>query len=135
MRGHRLVDHTADVVVEAWGSTRAACLEEAVAGCCEIYAGPAIPTGRTPFSVDVPGGEELVPALLEEVIFALDTMDDLPVGALVESATETTAAGWLELAARADVDIVGPAPKAVARTGASLRPTDGGWMCRVTIDV
>lgn len=134
-RGHRLTDHTADVVVEAWGPTRAACLEEVVAGCCAIYAGPATPTARVPLRVVVAAPEELVPSVLEEIIFALDTLDRIPIGAEIAGESPTSAHGWIELGDRQVVDIVGPAPKAVARTGAVLVPTDTGWRCRVMVDV
>ena len=134
-RGHRLTDHTADVVLEAWGPTRTACLEEVVAGCCAIFAAPATPTARVPLRVVVAVPEELVPSLLEEVIFALDTLDRIPIGAEISGESPTSAHGWIELCNREDVDIVGPAPKAVARTGAALVPTGAGWGCRVTVDV
>jgi SHS2 domain-containing protein len=134
-RGYRLTDHTADVVVEAWGPTRTACLEEVVAGCCAIFAGPATPTARVPLRVVAAVPEELVPSLLEEVIFALDTLDRVPIGAVISAESPTSAHGWIELGDREVVDIVGPAPKAVSRTGAALVPTGTGWRCRVMVDV
>ncbi len=134
-RGHRLTDHTADVVLEAWGPTRAACLEEVVAGCCAIYSAPASSAGRAPLRVAVSSPEELVPSLLEEVIFVLDTLDRIPIGAEVVEESPTSVQGWIDLADRQAVDIVGPSPKAVARTGATMIETGSGWCCRVVVDV
>ena len=34
-----------------------------------------------------------------------------------------------------DVEVVGPAPKAVARSDLVAGPDDGGWRGRVTVDV
>lgn len=134
-RGYRLVDHTADVVLEAWGPTRAACLEEIAAGCCAIYSGGAPAAGRAPLQVAVSVPDELVPCLLEEIIFALDTLGRIPIGVEITHDSPTAVEGWIRVAERRAVDIVGPSPKAVARTGAGLVQTETGWRCRVTVDV
>jgi SHS2 domain-containing protein len=39
--GYRLLPHTADVVVQAWAPTRAACLAEAVRGLVAVFADTA----------------------------------------------------------------------------------------------
>jgi hypothetical protein len=37
VRGHRVLPHTADVIVEAWGPDLVSCCEEAVAGLAALY--------------------------------------------------------------------------------------------------
>lgn len=134
-RGHRLVDHTADVILEAWGPGIAQCLEEAAAGFCEIFAVSDARGEPVEFRVSVDDPDELVPGVLEEIVFLLDTTGGIPVGADVAVADVDTASGSIRVAPPDAVEVVGPAPKAVSRSGSRLLHTDAGWECRVTVDV
>jgi Archease protein family (MTH1598/TM1083) len=64
VRGHRTRAHTGDVIVEAWGPTREACLEEAALGLVGAFADVSglAPSGRV--------GLTLSPADVEETLVA-----------------------------------------------------------------
>ena len=135
--GHRLLPHTADVVLEAWGPTREDCLVEAVRGLVASFADTAglAASGSVPFTLGPAGDEELLVRLLEEVIYLVDVEGVVPTGANVEAAADGGLSGRFEVASLAPDMVVGPAPKAVAWHELSLVHQHGAWRCRVTIDV
>ena len=133
-RGHRGVPHTADVRIEAWGPDRDGCLAEAVLGLADSVvdrsaAGPDRERVAVPLAVE--SDVDLLVAALDEVIYRLDTRDQVPVEA-------EYAGGELRLD-MADVHalpVIGPAPKAVTLHELEFGPTaGGGWRCSVTIDI
>ncbi len=136
-RGHQVVPHTADVIMEAWGPDLAACCEEAVAGLASLY-------------VDTAGGEEvdrrslhLAPGrdadvlldVLEEAIFTLDTAEGVPVRAEIGVASDGGLDVALVLADPATVAATGAVPKAVSRSELTVTPHRGGVRCRFLVDV
>lgn len=135
--GYRLLPHTADVIVEAWGEDRDACFEQAVAGLVGVFAS----TGDTPAGrehtvrLDGDDPEDLLVELLDEVLFLLDARAEV-----VATAAVRTHPGGLEatfgLVPVAEVDVVGAVPKAVTYHRLSVGPVEGGgWRSRVTVDV
>jgi hypothetical protein len=76
-----LVGHVADVIVEAWGTTRVACLEEAVRGLIESFAEveDVSPTGRVAVALRAVGDDEVLVSLLEEAIYAVEVLGQVPV--------------------------------------------------------
>lgn len=136
-RGHRPVPHTADVILEAWGPDRAACFEEAVAALAAIYAEPVDVGGAVHRAVHVaPGTDEaLLLGLLDEVIFALDTDELVPVGARVATAADGGLDMVLLAADRARVRPAGSVPKAVSRSELAVASTPDGVRCRFLVDV
>jgi SHS2 domain-containing protein len=134
--GHGSVPHTADVRIEAWAPTRERCVAEAVAGMVDTFADVSgiAPTGTADLRVERESDEDLLVAVLDEVIYLLDTRDLLPV------ATEVTAVG-VGLAVRfatagiEGVPVVGAVPKAVSLHELRLERRSGGWWCAVTLDV
>jgi SHS2 domain-containing protein len=139
-RGHRCLPHTADVIVEAWGPSLAACAEEAVAGllgtCLDAGRSAAAPTVERR-TVHLPAGppDTALLALLEEVVFVLDTSTAVPVGAAVRPAADGSLDVVLRLVAPADVEFTGAVPKAVSRSGLSVERRAGGVRCTVLVDV
>jgi SHS2 domain-containing protein len=142
-RGHRMLDHTADVILEAWGPDLAACCEEAVAALVETYAerGPgtsgssaARPLGS---AVRLPPAspEELVLRVLDEVVYALDTSPAVPVAATVTPRADGGLDVELQTVARAVVEPTGSVPKAIARSGLEVVHRPGRVRCRVLVDV
>ena len=134
--------HTADVIVEAWAPTRVACLREAVLGlvgaCADIEAVGASVEGRdrVPVSLDPADDAELLVALLEDVVYVVDALDAVPVGAMLEERADGGLAGWLETVPSAILSELGATPKGVSRSDLSFREDDAGiWRCRVEIDV
>ncbi len=134
--GHRARPHTADAVVEAWGRTRAECLEQAVAGLVAGFVGPADAEPEpAALEIEAEDDEELVVLLLEEVLYRIEVHGVVPVAATLDDTPTGVAGSFLVVPVSAARE-VGAVPKAVSRSGLSLRPReDGGWWCRATIDV
>lgn len=135
--GHRLVDHTADVIIEAWGPTRAACFAEALRGLVGSFTETAgvAPTRSYETSLDADDDEDLLVDLLDEVIYLLDARNVVPVGG---NLTDRDSGGLdvrLELASAGDVRPAGAVPKATTYHQLDVTHTDAGWHCRATIDV
>jgi SHS2 domain-containing protein len=135
--GYRLLPHTADVVVEAWAPTRAACLAEAVRGLVAVFADTAgvVASRSVAFTLGPAADEELLVRLLEEVIYLVEVDGVVPVDVRVELTPDGGLRGRLDVAPLAPAMVIGPAPKAVAWHELSLVPEGGGWRCRVTVDV
>jgi SHS2 domain-containing protein len=141
-RGHATRPHTADVVVEAWAPTAAGCYEEAVAALVEVFARAAPATGggsaeRRLVEVGPGAPDELLVALLEEVIAVADVQGRVPTDAAV-AVHEDRLTVELVLAPPDAIEAVGPVPKGVSYEGlafAAAGGDDGPWRCRATIDV
>ncbi|GHB42288.1 hypothetical protein GCM10010377_36410 [Streptomyces viridiviolaceus] len=134
--GHRLVPHTADVRIEAWGASRERCLAEAVLGMVGCFAdvSAARPTAVERVRFTEAGDDELLAALLDEVVYRLEVHGQVPVDVETDEAD-----GGLEVrlavAALADVEIVGAVPKGVSWHQLRIGPDAYGWSCAVTVDV
>lgn len=134
--GHRAVPHTADVRIEAWGVSREQCLGEAVLGMVECFADLSEARARAVRQVRLAEGndDDLLAALLEEIVFRLEVRGEVPVDAEAE-----TADGWLDVRlAVTDVNavpVIGAVPKAVSWNELHLTRDPYGWSCAATIDV
>lgn len=131
------MSHTADVRFEAWAPTREDCLAEAVTALVATFTDPgdAPASGGGGFAVPPARDEDLLVAVLDEVVFRLETEGVVPV------ATEVTGdddgglrVRWRTVGADA-VESVGAVPKAVSLHGLRFGPDAGGWCCAVTLDV
>jgi SHS2 domain-containing protein len=135
--GHRLLPHTADLVVEAWAPTRAGCLEEAARGLVDSFA--RVPKGvtgrRVPVAFSQDSDEATLVAVLEEVIFALDATGSVPVEVELRERETRGVAGSFGVVPVDTLESHGPAPKGVSLSDLSFEPDAGGWRCRATIDV
>lgn len=135
--GHRLVPHTADVIVEAWGPDRESCFEQAVAGLVAAFASTSGTQAAREHTVHLDGDdpEDLLVELLDEVLFLLDAHDEVVVSTTVRSLDGGLAVTF-GLVPAAAVEVVGAIPKAITYHGLAAGPADDrGWRCRVTIDV
>ncbi|MFI6007470.1 archease [Streptomyces sp. NPDC051243] len=134
--GHRAVPHTADVRIEAWAVSRERCLVEAALGMVECFADVTAvrPTSveRVRFAED--SDEELLTALLDEVVFRLDVDGRVPVD-LEADTTDGDLDVRLALADLADVEVTGASPKGISWHGLHIGPGPYGWSCAVTVDV
>ncbi|MER7111047.1 archease [Streptomyces sp. NPDC000229] len=134
--GHRAVPHTADVRVEAWGANREQCLVEAVLGMVECFADLTGARATAMRQVQMAEGsdDDLLAALLDEVVFRLEVHGDVPVDVEVE-----TVDGGLDVRMAvtdvSSVPIIGAVPKAVSWHELHLAPDAYGWSCSVTVDV
>jgi SHS2 domain-containing protein len=136
-RGHRVLGHTADVVLEAWGPDLASCCEEAVAALVATYTLVQNVTvvGQHPVRLAAGPPDRQVLQLLDEVVFLLDTADQVPVGALVVEADDGELEAHLLLADVAMLEPSGSVPKAIARTGPVVTAGRSAVRCRVLVDV
>lgn len=153
-RGHRRIEHTADVIVEAWAPDLAGCLEEAVAGLVGVYVetdGPAVPgskaVGQPPLSSQGSGppapsvrlrpgpAEAMLLTLLDEVVFVLDTGDGVPVGAEARPAEGGGVEVSLRLVPADQLVGTGSVPKAIARSELAVTEAPGRVSCRFLVDV
>lgn len=136
--GHRLVPHTADVRIEAWGTTREHCLVEAVHGMVDCFADVSAvrPTAVQRAQLSGNCDDDLLAALLDEVVYRLEVPGQVPVD--IELETETPGGDVdvrLAVADLSAVEITGAVPKAVSWHELHIEPGPYGWTCAVTIDV
>jgi SHS2 domain-containing protein len=135
-RGHRAVPHTADIRIEAWAPTREACIAEAVLGTVETFLDVTSvhPTTSRSCQVDDESDEDLLVAVLNEVIYLLDTTNEVPVDVEVDAVNGGVDVRFAMVDA-ASLPQVGAVPKAVSLYDLRLAPGALGWSCSVTLDV
>ncbi|MDG9702769.1 archease [Streptomyces sp. DH37] len=134
--GHRSVPHTADLRVEAWAPTREECLAHAVRGVCESFADLSGAAGLRRRDVEVRAGtdEDLLVALLDEVVYRLDAEGEVPADVELTPVPGGVRA-VLHMADVGSLAETGAAPKAVTLHGLGFGPGPRGWECSVTLDV
>ena len=136
--GHRTVPHTADLRIEAWAATREECLAEAVRGLVGSFAAVA---GRQPYrrascAITARSDEDLLVALVDEVIYRLDADGEIPVSVTVRPVPEGGVAVSFALVPVAAAEITGAVPKAASLHELRCAPDAAGrWSCAVTVDV
>jgi SHS2 domain-containing protein len=136
--GHRTVPHTADLRIEAWAPTREECMAEAVRGLVGSFA---VVAGRQPYrrvgrQMTARSDEDLLVAVMDEVIYRLDADGEIPVSVAVRPAPEGGVAVSFALVPVAGAEITGAAPKAASLHELRCAPdAAGGWSCQVTVDV
>lgn len=135
--GHRAVPHTADVRVEAWGPNREQCMAEAVLGMVETFADVAGVRARAVRQARISGtgDEDLLAALLDEVVYRLEVDGEVPVDVEAEATDDGELDVRLAVAPLAEVEIIGAAPKAVSWSDLHVGPDVYGWCCAATVDV
>jgi SHS2 domain-containing protein len=124
------------VVLEAWGTTRVACLEQAALALVDSFAdfGGVTPSHRIPVSIDAGDDEDLLVSVLEEVIYTVDADGAVPVAVdLTERAGGVD--GFFAAVPADQLGIVGAIPKGVSRSGLQFALHRGQWRCRVLVDV
>ncbi|MFJ8109301.1 archease [Streptomyces sp. NPDC096132] len=134
--GHRRVPHTADIRIDAWGTSRERCLVEAALGMVECFADVTAvrPTAVERIQLADAADDDLLTALLDEVVYRLEVHGQVPVD-LEAEATDDGVDVRLAVAGLTDVEIVGAVPKAVAWHELRMGPDPYGWSCAVTVDV
>jgi SHS2 domain-containing protein len=132
--GHRGVPHTADLRIEAWAPTREECVAQAVLGVVDAVA--EVPPDDPPTDVTVRVGPaadgDLLVAVLDEVVYLMDTTGRVPATAAVQGEGGELR---VRLGMVAPVWVVGAVPKAVSLHGLRFGRTGDGWACAVTLDV
>lgn len=134
--GHRAVPHTADLRIEAWAPTREGCIAEAVLGTVESFldTSTAHPDHSRERQVTAHSDEDLLVAVLDEVIYLLDTADEVPVDVELEPVGQGLDVRFAMVDTRG-LTQVGAVPKAVSLHELCLARGPRGWRCSVTLDV
>ena len=134
--GHRSVPHTADMRIEAWAPSREHCVVEAVAAMVGNFAeiSGAVPTATVRFRAGPGPDADLLVAVLDEVIYLIDTAGRLPVAAQVV-AGDGSLDVRLSMVDAGRVELMGAVPKGVSLHELRFGREGAGWSCSVTIDV
>lgn len=134
--GHRTVPHTADLRVEAWAPTREGCITQAVTGVVESFLDTtaAAPESTHRLRLTADTDEDLLVAVLEEVIYLVDTAGEAPVGVELEPVSGGVDVRFAMVDARR-LPQVGAVPKAVSLHELYLAAGPRVWRCSVTLDV
>jgi SHS2 domain-containing protein len=124
-------------MVASWAPTVEGCIAEAVRGLVACFADvrQARPVRMVGFACEPAADDELLVEVLEEAIYLLDTEDAVPVQVALARTAHGGLVGDFGIAAREDVPVVGPLPKAVTRYGLRLQRHGATWRCQVVIDV
>jgi SHS2 domain-containing protein len=134
--GHRGVPHTADLRIEAWAPSRDGCIRQAVLGTVESFldissAGPRSSRSRR---LTTGSDGDLLVAVLEEVIFLLDTAGEAPIDLDLKGGGSVAEVNFTMVDART-LPQVGAVPKAVSLNDLRFTHNENGWRCLVTLDV
>ncbi len=134
--GHRSVPHTADLRIEAWAPTREECIAQAVLGTVESFLDTSSvhPESTRRRQLAAHSDEDLLVAVLEEVVYFLDTAGEVPVDLELEPVEGGVDVEFAMVDA-SKLPQVGAVPKAVSLHELSLAPGPSGWWCSVTLDV
>jgi len=134
--GHRSVPHTADVRVEAWAPTREGCIAEAVLGTVETFLDTSVvhPSSTYHCRLTANSDEDLLVAVLDEVIYIMDTIGEVPVDVELEPVDGELDVRFATIDA-GTLSQVGAIPKAVSLHELRLGTGPRGWSCSVTLDV
>lgn len=124
-------------MVEAWGPTPEACLEEAVAGLVGLFvaADGIVPSGSHAVSLPPAPDDVLLVGLLEEVLYLVDAEGAVALDAAVRRRDDGGIDAVLRTAPAEAVEVVGAVPKAVAWSGLAVWRDGDLWRCRFTVDV
>lgn len=135
-RGHRAHPHAADVILEAWGPGLPECFEEAVCallGLC-MDSSKAEVTDRRLATIGPGSDQAMLVDLLNELLFVLDTADDVPLRAGVAE-RQGVLDVVIDLGDPASVMMTGSVPKAIALTELSVERAGGRVRCTFLVDV
>jgi SHS2 domain-containing protein len=86
---HRSVPHTADLRIEMWSPSREGCIGEAVLGTVESFLDTSLARAQRIRQCRLTGerDDDLLLAVLEEIIYVLDTAGEAPVDVALEATT------------------------------------------------
>ena len=134
--GHRTVPHTADLRIEAWAPTRDGCIKEAVLGTIETFLDTsfAYPQRTRRCRLPEERDDDLLVAVLEEVIYLLDTVGEAPVDIELHDVDGGVDVHFAMVDA-STLPQLGAIPKAVSLNDIRLSQGRAGWRCAVTLDV
>ncbi|MER3396275.1 MAG: archease [Acidimicrobiia bacterium] len=139
--GYRYLPHTADEILEAWGSTERDCASELATGLVAgfVQSRSELPELEAqPFAIELGDRatlEDTLVALLEEVLFVVETEGLVPIRTEVERIEAGRVEGKFYVLPLDAVEETGAVPKAVSYEDLVFEKADGLWRARITIDV
>ncbi|APG28185.1 hypothetical protein A7E78_10205 [Syntrophotalea acetylenivorans] len=136
--GYRLLEHTADMGIEAWADSLDALFIAAARGLQEILFGPnGLPVGHQQLKVELQAGdeEELLVAWLGEILFLVEQRGFCPVFFVIEEIGRQTLKG--SVVGRYQQEGTSPLREVKAVTYHLLRVLhrDNRWQARVYLDL
>ena len=131
---YRVLEHTADIGIEATAPDIPALFSEAVRATAAVIldGDPPEADREVVVSAEAEDVEALLVEVLSEALFRFESTGELPVGADLE-VSQTSAAGKFRVLR--DVAVGGPAIKAVTYHQLSVERTGDEWRARVYFDV
>ncbi len=128
--------HTADLRIEAWAPTRNGCIREAVRGTVESFldTSSARPNHTLVRRLTAEREDDLLAAVLDEVIYLLDTTGEAPVD-LEVNGTDGKVEVTFAMVDAGTLPQIGAIPKAVSLNELRLARELASWRCSVTLDV
>ncbi|SEG94818.1 SHS2 domain-containing protein [Thermomonospora echinospora] len=130
--GHRTVPHTADMRIEAWAPSLEQCVAEAATAMVEGFAdlSDAGPSTVREFRTESPDPEDLLVAVLDEIIYRMDAHGELPTSVTMHGPRVS-----FTMADTSQAVTIGAVPKAVSLNDLHIARGAEGWHCAVTLDV
>jgi SHS2 domain-containing protein len=136
MSPYEILEHTADVGIQAVGGTLEECFEQAALALTEIIGILRPGTGESVrIEVSAEDRGALLVDWLSEILYLHDSRDALISGIHVDAVGEGRAAGTIGLLARGDVPIEGTQVKAITFHRLDVRATAEGYVAEVYVDV
>ena len=134
--GHRSVPHTADLRIEAWAPTRCGCIRQAVLGTVASFLDTSSARSNHTLvrRLTADRDDELLVAVLDEVIYLLDIQGEAPVDVGLHHQNSDAEVTFAMADART-LPQVGALPKAVSLNELRFSHGRNGWRCAVTLDV
>lgn len=135
--GYRLLPHTADMQILAWGPSREVCLEQVVRAFAATFMQADAATCREWRSVGIQPGpdEEQLLALIDELLYLMDVDGEVPVVAKVSRLPDGGITARLGAVPTSEILQTGSVPKAASRHALAFARSHTAWRARVTIDV
>jgi SHS2 domain-containing protein len=138
--GYRLLSHTADVALEAWGASKDECVAQAVYALVACFADPRErgPGDSVSVAVEQPADDEdLLVSVLDEVIYLVDVRGRIPVEVSIErtGAAEGRVDVRFATVPIGHADVIGAVPKSVSLHELRFGRKAGTWSCHVIVDV
>ena len=128
--------HTADLRIEVWSPSREGCIGEAVLGTVESFLDTSLARAQRIRQCRLTGDrdDDLLVAVLEDVIYLLDTAGEAPVDLDVDDMDGSINVTFAMTDATT-LPQIGAVPKAVSLNELHFSHGQAGWRCAVTLDV
>ena len=133
---YEIVEHTADVGIEARGATLEEAFRDTALGLLEI-TGTWVPGPGEDIPLEFAGTDaaSLLVDWLGELLYLQDARDSVISGIEVEEASEVRVAGTVRLSPRGELEPEGTAVKAITYHQLKVERAGDGWHIIVFVDV